>query len=504
MRDPRRVCTMLGLLAAIAMFATAMASSAQASTIIFDFDTQTISYAAPGATANNVVVNDAGADIVITDTGETITSAGPCSLDGTGHTATCSKSGVLGVSVATGDGDDRIVGGSASDLTESSIDAGAGNDIVDTGGGFDSFVEAGIGVDTITFASRPASIDVEAELRFGVTSDGQRHRGHVTETQNGTVVGRVLNLSAFENIVGGKGDDVLIGDEQGNILIGGPGPDTGADIMCGSLGNDTVDYSGNALSLYGVVVPGSPEGVHVTLDGTMPTDPRLATVFPSARQDCRSIDEASSQGDSLDPRTNPVDCTPDDGTPGEGDCLGDDVENVIGSDHNDVLIGNDPDPLYGGGPRVEPSGINHLLGGAGDDVLDGRGGPDVLDGGSGNDTVSYASRTEPIKASLDGSANDGGVGDLNSAYPDAAQADSIGTDVENVTGGSGNDVLRGDDGANVLNGGEGDDTLSGNGGHDTLAGGGGADNLSGGDGNDALGGGPGDDTLDGGFGGDAV
>ena len=63
--------------------------------------------------------------------------------------------------------------------------------------------------------------------------------------------------------------------------------------------------------------------------------------------------------------------------------------------------------------------------------------------------------------------------------------------IENVTGGSGNDTLLGNDADNDLLGGA-------NGGADTLNGRGGADNLAGGSGNDILIGGAGNDTMNGG------
>ena len=58
--------------------------------------------------------------------------------------------------------------------------------------------------------------------------------------------------------------------------------------------------------------------------------------------------------------------------------------------------------------------------------------------------------------------------------------------IENVTGGSGQDVLTGNGDANVLLGGNGLDTLSGAGGNDRLGGGFGADMLSGGAGSDTF------------------
>jgi Ca2+-binding RTX toxin-like protein len=80
-----------------------------------------------------------------------------------------------------------------------------------------------------------------------------------------------------------------------------------------------------------------------------------------------------------------------------------------------------------------------------------------------------------------------------------------------LSGGAGNDTLRGDAQANMLDGGEGNDCLYGSDGNDTLAGG--ADNdilygengddlLSGGEGGDNLSGGNGNDTLSGGAGND--
>ena len=49
------------------------------------------------------------------------------------------------------------------------------------------------------------------------------------------------------------------------------------------------------------------------------------------------------------------DCTPNDGTRARSDCVGEDIENIIGSQFDDVLIGNDPDELEGKGPRWSPT-----------------------------------------------------------------------------------------------------------------------------------------------------
>ena len=66
-----------------------------------------------------------------------------------------------------------------------------------------------------------------------------------------------------------------------------------------------------------------------------------------------------------------------------------------------------------------------------------------------------------------------------------------------LSGGDGNDVIRGSQGADTINGGSGDDFIDGNRGIDVLLGGGGADTFQWdpGDGSDTIDGGSGSDTL---------
>jgi Ca2+-binding RTX toxin-like protein len=93
--------------------------------------------------------------------------------------------------------------------------------------------------------------------------------------------------------------------------------------------------------------------------------------------------------------------------------------------------------------------------------------------GAGTDTLSYGATTAAVTVNL-------GAG--------TASGFSSIANIENVTGGNGNDVLTGDAGSNTLNAG------------------GGADRLNGGAGNDALNGGTGDDifVFEAGFGTDRI
>ncbi|MDZ4827137.1 MAG: hypothetical protein SGJ13_11845 [Actinomycetota bacterium] len=141
-----------------------------------------------------------------------------------------------------------------------------------------------------------------------------------------------------------------------------------------------------------------------------------------------------------------------------------------------------------------------VRGGAGNDTMHAGAladGPTRFDGGDGVDHADYSARTSPVKLSIGSGANDGAEG----------EKDNIWRDVENLTGGAGNDRLLGTNVVNVLRGGAGDDIIDGLGGddklgtdevgagNDLLRGGAGNDQLNGGDGDDELIGGPGVDEL---------
>ena len=124
---------------------------------------------------------------------------------------------------------------------------------------------------------------------------------------------------------------------------------------------------------------------------------------------------------------------------------------------------------------------DRLDGGPGDDTLHAwtGGGADEYVGGSGSDVVFFSSRSAAQSISLDGVANDGFAG----------EQDNVGTDVEVVHAGDGNDTLTGSGGNDHLHGGRGSDTVDGGGGDDVLDGG-----FSCADHDQVLGG-AGDDTL---------
>ena len=220
----------------------------------------------------------------------------------------------------------------------------------------------------------------------------------------------------------------LIGNEFANTLIGNAGANVlrgglGNDRLDGGLGIDTADYSDKSLAVV-VALRGS-TAVSVTVGGVV-----------------------------------------------EDTILN--IENVTGGSGDDRLSGDGLANVLIGG-----AGADKLFGFVGDDVLRGGLGTDYLDGGVGFDTADFSDKTLSVVLTLKGSQT-------AFAVVGGASEDRI-LNIENITGGSGDDRLSGDGLANVLIGGAGADKLFGFGG---------ADLLRGGPGNDYLDGGLGVDTAD--------
>src|SRR2546423_7201173 len=122
--------------------------------------------------------------------------------------------------------------------------------------------------------------------------------------------------------------------------------------------------------------------------------------------------------------------------------------------------GNDSaeNQLSGAGATFDGGdGQDILTGGAGDDTLDGGKGADEITGGDGTDTADYSSRTAGVTVTLDDVRNDG----ESRPSPATCEGDDVHSDVENVSGGAGNDTLTAS--ADPIA-----DRLDGNGGHAIL------------------------------------
>ncbi len=173
---------------------------------------------------------------------------------------------------------------------------------------------------------------------------------------------KLFGMGGHDRLDGGAGNDRLYGGTGNDILTGGAGD----DFIDGGADFDTADYSGAVA------------GVRVNL----------------------SITAAQNTG-------------------GAGRDTIINVENLTGSNFNDVLTGNGLDNFI-----IAGAGADTVRGGAGNDTLISVGADglrDVLDGGSGHDSL------------MSGNGND------------------------TLTGGDGNDILNGSTGQDILSGGTGAD-----------------------------------------------
>jgi T5SS/PEP-CTERM-associated repeat protein len=157
--------------------------------------------------------------------------------------------------------------------------------------------------------------------------------------------------------------------------------------------------------------------------------------------------------------------------------------NIVGTPNDDVLGGGDGDDTLDGREGNDTlnggDGDDTLIGGDGDDIVNGGEDNDLIIGGSGNgddiyngdagiDTVSYTSTTLGVDVDLlAGTASSIGT-------PDEIGNDTLNS-IENIIGGSGDDLIAGNDDVNVLEGRDGNDTLTGGQGDDSLDGGTGTD-----------------------------
>jgi extracellular elastinolytic metalloproteinase len=292
-----------------------------------------------------------------------------------------------------------------------------GDDVIDGGAAADNLI-GGAGADTVSYQSKKVRVVVSLD---GVVNDGEDANGDGVSEEKDKIG------TAFESIRGGAGNDVLVGNTGPNTLDGDSGHDLllatatatttsdGPDRMIGGEGTDTVSYAARTTSLV------------VKLDG------------------------AANDGEDAN----------HDGVAEEGDNVDASVDILIGGKADDVLVGSDLAQIIKGGP--------------GNDRLDGGLGADKLLGEAGGDTVFYASHARDVVATLDGLANDGEDLDHNGA---SEESDHIGSDVENLEGGKGNDRLTGDADLNVLDGADGNDLLDGRLGPDVLEGGSGTDTAT--------------------------
>lgn len=308
---------------------------------------------------------------------------------------------------------DRTWPGSARLISVENLQGSSGNDVLG-GTAASNRLDGRAGVDTVSYASASASVQVD--LAHGSTTGG----------------GGADVLVSIENATGGTAADVLIGSSGANVLDGG----AGADSLRGGLGNDTyvVNQSGDVL-------------FEAAGAGTDTVKSAISLTLGSQFENLVLLGTANSIG------------------------VGNAAANrLVGNAGNNRLDG------AAGADRLEGGvGSDRLAGGTEADLLYGGAGNDTLDGGQGNDTLSGGSGDDAyvVNSSADRLMEDAQAGrDIVRASVSAVLPVNIeelsltGTANLNATGNAAANVLRGNAGANVLNGLAGADVMIGGAGND--------------------------------------
>jgi Ca2+-binding RTX toxin-like protein len=404
------------------------------------------------------------------------------------------------------------------------ITGNSGNNVLDGRGGSDTML-GGAGNDTyLVDVGTDAVVENESEGADTVWSSVSYTLGqnieHLTLTgvdainATGNALSNVISGNPNDNrLDGGAGADSLAGGGGADTLRGGDGNDllegdAGPDSMDGGAGIDTASYETAAAGVAAylsnpVLNSGDAAGdAYVSIEGLKGSqfdDALVGDAGANILLGLAGVDHITGGagadtidgGDGFDYARYDYSAavTVDLMNPlaEAGDAAGDTftgIEGVMGSAGDDLIY-------------ADNSG-NDLSGLAGDDYINGRGGNDSLHGGDGNDNLEGG-------AGADSLSGEAGFDYVRYYLSSAVTVDlvSAGLNTGDAAGDSFSGiegVIGSNTGADALYGDGGTNQIYGQGGNDYLAGRGGSDVLDGGEGNDVLEGGAGGDTLYGGAG----
>ncbi|MEW6350716.1 MAG: calcium-binding protein, partial [Thermodesulfobacteriota bacterium] len=472
-----------------------------------------------------------------------------------GTTATYADLIAKGFDLVGTDGDDTMLGTSATDRMQGL----AGNDVLDAGAGADR-MSGGLGDDVykvddvndmvieqmgegVDIVQSSVSYALGANVENLTLTDEEALNATGNELDN-TIIGNAANNTldggaGADRLVGGLGADTYVVDDPGDVVT--EQADEGTDTVLSSVSYALADHLENLTLTRDAAVNGTGNALNNTLtgngadnvlDGGAGADRMIGGLgndtYVVAGPDDIVIEQP---GEGLDTVQASFDYT-----------LGADVENLVLFGAAVVGIGNELDNVLTGNAEA-----NTLQGGAGNDLLSGGRGPDSLQGGSGSDTYTFnpGDGIDSITdTALPGEGNvlvfgAGIVRDDLKLHQDGttlfievgSNGDAVNLlnfDKDNVTGTHVVETVRfadgsevnlvelldpGTEGDDVIITGASDDVIRAKGGNDYVSTDGGRDSVDAGPGDDVvlagadddvLIGGAGRDRLDGGTGGDAM
>lgn len=336
-------------------------------------------------------------------------------------------------------------------------------------------------------------VDLGRPIETINTSDGKETVNVVTLKADGTIDKAVAHVAHVDNVIGTTGNDTIVGNGHANtitytadddaqhataggdgtgaganygfdIVSGGPDPFSGHAHEKASDAADTLDMShvgsqdgaveaaGNGQ--HAEILSGGAQGIQVDLERSI----TIETVNPhtgEATQITGTLVSTTGGTERTDLALIVWAAPAHETTPGEMVAT---IENIIGSHGADAVSGDSRDNTY----TVIGAGA------CGPSTFDGRGGTDTIDfsklslPGSGVEIHLAASASgSGSDGANSGSASSGGSGpDSGSAVATENSGNDQGpgtaivilTNVENITGSKGNDVIEGNSADNILTG----------------------------------------------------
>jgi Ca2+-binding RTX toxin-like protein len=364
--------------------------------------------------------------------------------------------------------DDVLIG----NALENILNGLEGNDLLIGNGGNDT-LDGGDGIDTVSYRR------TENDLGLGIVVN-------LADNSGFDGIDGIDTLINIENIIGSRYADKLFGDTNSNTILGGDDIDTisgndGEDTLFGERGNDKIfGGDGNDTLIGGI-------GKDI-LDGGVDND--TASYITATSRVAASLA---------------------DGNGWVGDATGDQfisIENLIGSDYNDFLVGD-----FRGNILIGGEGDDTLEGGEGNDTLDGGNGRNVLNAGQGNNTVIALNGDDTVYAGFGDDTISVGDG-FNLIYAGSGRnIVTTGNDDDDIYSGDGIDVIRAGDGTNDIYAGEdvnlvitglNDDTIYGGSSLDIIIAGEGFNRIFASQGNNIISAGNGENRIDAGSGSDVI
>lgn len=234
-------------------------------------------------------------------------------------------------------------------------------------------VTGGSGTVTVTSGETGSLLTSVIQAIISGTTDNSLLSGSSSgssTTSSKVIVTETVTGSSPYSVSSSSANYYIVGDSSGNTITTGSGDDTidgagGNDRLQSNAGNDTlIGGSGNDT-----LVGGSGEGNDIyyggDADGTDTSSDDLLIYSSATNSIAVKLQGASGLATAYGVAS--------------GSDIGVDrlygIEHVIGGSGDDTIIGN--------------SDANSLSGGTGNDTLEGGAGNDVLDGGSGDDTASF-------------------------------------------------------------------------------------------------------------------